>query len=293
MIAVWGLAYLVVRRTAHLELPHGIERDPAVIATPLLARWLRAAVGSLRAVASLTLVRAPQDLFAYAAGAAVTLTVASALGASAAARASAARAWPWVLWGLVWFALASGTLPPSRCAAQPQPVRQHRTRGIGLVAPIRATRPIPSPMLPNWLRLGCHNGDGGKRRRGEREPHQPHRTHGHARAALARAAAPRPAPKRPSASRPPPPRRRTGPAVPAPASGSRSLAGCRPRPQPPREERGRDHRRIAFGRVATRGGRYAARPGRRAPTPQSPRPWPAPSAAAHRGHGDRRATAAS
>ncbi|MEO5616288.1 MAG: hypothetical protein ABIS67_00810, partial [Candidatus Eisenbacteria bacterium] len=50
---VWVAAYLAVRQGAGLELPHGLERDPGVLATPLATRLAWAIGNSLRSTFSL------------------------------------------------------------------------------------------------------------------------------------------------------------------------------------------------------------------------------------------------
>ena len=68
LLLAWGCAYLFVRHSAHLALPHGIEQDPALLATPLAARLAWALRGSVRAIASLTLLPDPHDALALAFG---------------------------------------------------------------------------------------------------------------------------------------------------------------------------------------------------------------------------------
>src|SRR5262249_5610739 len=69
LLAAWGAAYLMVRPHAALALPHGLESDPRLLATPLPQRVLWALAGSLRALASLALVPGAAD------GAALALAV--------------------------------------------------------------------------------------------------------------------------------------------------------------------------------------------------------------------------
>ncbi len=104
----WAAAYLVVRRAAGLELPHALERDPGVLATPLLAKLAWALGNSLRATFSLA--RAADlgaTLWAMLAAAAATVLV---FARSAAARERLAAARGWVAWGGAWCLLSWAAL---------------------------------------------------------------------------------------------------------------------------------------------------------------------------------------
>jgi tetratricopeptide (TPR) repeat protein len=107
LAVAWAGAYLAVRRHAHLELPHGLEHNPQVLATPLATRFAWAAWSSLRAIFSLPIVPSPHGAMLGMALLALGLAVVLSLIAR---RAAAARRLGWMAWGLTWFALASATL---------------------------------------------------------------------------------------------------------------------------------------------------------------------------------------
>lgn len=71
VIGVWALTYELVRVRAHLELPHGLERDPALLTAPLGVRLGWALGRSLQACFSLD--RPEQALFTIAVAAAIVL----------------------------------------------------------------------------------------------------------------------------------------------------------------------------------------------------------------------------
>ncbi len=103
----WGLVYLWVRRSAHLELPHGMEHDSALLGTPLGVRLGWAFVGSLKALASLTLVAGPRDGAVLAGVTALFVLAFARLAARSAARARLRRMRGWIGFGLAWFVLAT------------------------------------------------------------------------------------------------------------------------------------------------------------------------------------------
>ncbi len=110
LAAAWALAYLAVRKSAGLALPHQLESDPATLAVPLAEKLGWATWNSLRAVASLPASPGPADA---AWGIAMLVPVAAGVALAIVARAPRGRlaaVAPWVLWGLAWFALASATL---------------------------------------------------------------------------------------------------------------------------------------------------------------------------------------
>ena len=103
LVAVaWAAVYLWVRRHAGLELPHGLERDPALLATPLPARLMWAVWNSLRASFSLSLAPGPLDAPVAIATLALLGVAAFVLTRDAAARRRLAGARPWLVWGGVW-----------------------------------------------------------------------------------------------------------------------------------------------------------------------------------------------
>lgn len=103
VVALWGLASLYVRRHAGLTLPHHLESDPEIAATPLPTRLVWAFGNSLRAIVSLPASPAARD---WLYGAAVLVLLVVALVWLAADRRAFARlraVFPITAWGLAWF----------------------------------------------------------------------------------------------------------------------------------------------------------------------------------------------
>ncbi len=110
LVAVWAVLYLAVRRSAGLALPHHLESDPALLATPLPVRLAWAFGNSVRAIFSLPPRPGPWDQAVLLAGALIVAAALVVIATRAAARARLARRGPWPWWGLAWFALASAML---------------------------------------------------------------------------------------------------------------------------------------------------------------------------------------
>ncbi len=110
LVALWAVAYLAIRRHAGLELPHGLERDPALLATPIPARLAWAAWNSVRAIFSLALAPGRWDIAVGAAVAGLIAIALAGVGLGARARQRLRAGAPWTLWGLAWFGAACGTL---------------------------------------------------------------------------------------------------------------------------------------------------------------------------------------
>ncbi len=105
----WAIAYLGVRRMAHLELPHHLEHDAAVQATPAAVRFLWALLHSARAVMSLPAARGRRDDLAFLGGLALMAAAAWML----ARRGTSGRRSPsvrWMVWGFSWFVLSAAAL---------------------------------------------------------------------------------------------------------------------------------------------------------------------------------------
>lgn len=150
-LAIWAAVYLTVRHAAHLQLPHGIESDAQLLATPLWARLLWALVGSLRAILSLMIVPDPHDWIAAGLSilAPLALLVGLALSPIARARLHALRYW--ALWGLAWFLLATATLTPIFPLWQPN--RSHfGSTGLGVASSVALG--AVHPALPWALAAG-------------------------------------------------------------------------------------------------------------------------------------------
>ena len=133
LVAVWGAAYLAVRHTAHLALPHGIENDPQLLATPMTQRFAWAFAGSARALMSLPIVADAHDVLALAIAVAVPLFAALLAIADAGARTRLAAMRGWIAWGVAWSLLATATLMPIFPLWQPN--RSHlASMGAGVAA---------------------------------------------------------------------------------------------------------------------------------------------------------------
>ncbi len=135
LLLLWAGAYMAVRQTAHLALPHGIEQDPALLATPALERVAWAFHGSIRALSSLTLRPGAHDVWALSLGMTFLAALAFAAVALPATRARLVARRAWLSWGLAWFALASTALAPIHPLWQPN--RSHfGATGAGIAAAV-------------------------------------------------------------------------------------------------------------------------------------------------------------
>jgi hypothetical protein len=110
--AVWALAYLAVRRSIHLELPHNLEHDATVLSASAVAKLGWALWNSVRAIFSLPAVAVSRQMWILMGALVVPLAAFALIGRDRAAGARAARAMPWILWGVGWFVLASAALTP-------------------------------------------------------------------------------------------------------------------------------------------------------------------------------------
>jgi tetratricopeptide (TPR) repeat protein len=106
-VAVWGIVYLVVTRTAGLTLPH--EYGSGVHPETLPTRLVWAIWNSLRAQFSLEADRGPWDLWIGAGLLAVLAGTAWRFAAAPEARERLRAARGWIAWGLVWF--LAGVVP--------------------------------------------------------------------------------------------------------------------------------------------------------------------------------------
>jgi hypothetical protein len=106
----WGIAYITIRRRAHLELPHGLEHNAITVQTPVLTRYIWAKWNSARAAFSLPFTHVPWEIWLVAA----LIVLAAAAVALYIARLSSRRLLrarvAWIFWGLLWFACCSATL---------------------------------------------------------------------------------------------------------------------------------------------------------------------------------------
>jgi tetratricopeptide (TPR) repeat protein len=133
VLAAWGLATLLVRRSAGLALPAHIVRTEEALSAGALERLGWALTGNLRAAMSLPRLPAPEDLAVGLALAALAALAAVLLLARRDARLRLARLAPWGAWGLAWFALGTAAITPIYPAWQPN--RSHlASTGLGLAA---------------------------------------------------------------------------------------------------------------------------------------------------------------
>jgi hypothetical protein len=109
-LAAWALAYVAVRRHAGLELPHGLESDPRLLATPLPQRLWWAVANSARALFGLSLEPGPADPWAAVLAIALGGTTLAVLFADPRARDRLRHARGWATWGAAWFLASSATL---------------------------------------------------------------------------------------------------------------------------------------------------------------------------------------
>jgi hypothetical protein len=110
LTAAWAAAYLMVRRSVGLALPHGLEAhlSPQLLLEP--ARYAWAIAGTLRALVSLPMLAAPREGIVLAGVILVLGAALVQLATAPAARARFARQRGWAMAGFAWFVLASGTL---------------------------------------------------------------------------------------------------------------------------------------------------------------------------------------
>lgn len=149
LAAAWAVLYLLVRMNLALVLPHGLESQlsPHLFLEPERYAW--AIAGSLRAVVSLPMLAGTREGLVLG-GALLVLGAAAvqfATSAPARARLSARRGW--VVTGLAWFVLATGTLLSVYPVWSPERVVY---ASLGLGAALTATLWAAHPTLP-WALL--------------------------------------------------------------------------------------------------------------------------------------------
>ena len=130
---VWGLASLAVRHHAGLVLPQRIAASSEALAATPLERLAWAMHGSLKALVSLPLVTSPDDGFALAGVALLGLLATLVFVRVPAARARLVAMRGWLLWGAVWWLLATATLMPIFPSWQPNR-SQYGSVGAGVIA---------------------------------------------------------------------------------------------------------------------------------------------------------------
>jgi tetratricopeptide (TPR) repeat protein len=148
VLLAWGLASLVVRHAAGLELPRHLLASPEALRTSWPARAAWAFQGSLRAAASLPRIASFDDARVFATSLLMAAAAGLAFALHAPARARLRRAAPWAAWGAAWFALATLTLAPLFPAWQSN--RAHFGSvglGIGATAVLGAAHPALAGVL--------------------------------------------------------------------------------------------------------------------------------------------------
>jgi hypothetical protein len=108
--ALWAAAYLAVRARAGLQLPHGLETDPALRATPIPARLAWALWNGVRAILSLAPERGALDAAILGGAGAIAAVALAVLVVRRDARERLGRFGAWPLWGGAWFVAACATL---------------------------------------------------------------------------------------------------------------------------------------------------------------------------------------
>ena len=152
LLAAWGAAYLAVRETAHLRLPHGLEEGAP--AATLLQRLAWAFGGSLRAIASLARAPAQEDGLALALGLGLALAIAATLALVPAARGRLRARRAWLAWGGAWY--VAGTLALAPIFPLWQPNRVHfGSAGFGIAVAAAAEAAHPAIALGLVLSRGA------------------------------------------------------------------------------------------------------------------------------------------
>jgi tetratricopeptide (TPR) repeat protein len=151
LVVLWAIAYLAVRRSAGLHLPHGLEQDAQLLATPWHMRVSWALGGTLRALVSLPLARAPEDALAIALAIGLGVAFAARFSTAPAVRARLRERRAWIAWGGAWF--AAGALALVSIFPLWQPNRaQFASTGAGVAA--AAALEAAHPALAGALVLG-------------------------------------------------------------------------------------------------------------------------------------------
>jgi hypothetical protein len=109
LTAAWGIAYLLVRRHAGLELPHHLEAG-AVNPVTMPERLAWAFVNSLRSTMSLPGHATAYDIPVLALLVALLGFAGQRCIKDASARGRVRARLPWMVWGVSWFALATAPL---------------------------------------------------------------------------------------------------------------------------------------------------------------------------------------
>ena len=151
LIVAWAATYVAVRRAAGLHLPHGLEENAKLLATPLHMRMSWAVGGTLRAFASLPLAHVPEDAIALALAIGLLVAFAARVATSPAARARLREQRAWIAWGGAWF--GAGALALASIFPLWQPNRaQFASTGAGIA--VATALEAAHPALGGALVLG-------------------------------------------------------------------------------------------------------------------------------------------
>jgi hypothetical protein len=145
LTTAWAVAYLLVRRSGELALPHGLEAhlSPHLFLEPARYGW--AIAGTLRALASLPMLAEPREGIVLAASVLVLGAPLVQFATTPAARARFAARRGWVAAGFAWFVLATGTLLSVYPVWSPERVVY---ASLGLGAALTVTLWAAHPALP-------------------------------------------------------------------------------------------------------------------------------------------------
>ncbi len=148
VLVLWGVATLLVRRAAGLELPSRIAQSPEALSASVWERFAWTLDASLRACWSLP--RVPAADAAWAGG--ITLALVAVALVLLATRADARRRFvahrAWLAWGVAWFTLGTLALTPIYPSWQPNR-HQHASLGFGLASTVVLGSAHPALAMTN------------------------------------------------------------------------------------------------------------------------------------------------
>lgn len=152
--AVWAAAYVFVRQSHALVLPHGLEArfHPALVLAPERHVW--ALLGTLRATMSLPIRPEPREAVAVLGVLAIAAAALITFATRPASRTRLARMWPAAVVPLAWSALVTATLLPVYPVWSPERVVFACVGlGLALCVVLAAAHPL-LPLALFALRVG-------------------------------------------------------------------------------------------------------------------------------------------